>query len=488
MNLNEKQIEAIQHMDGPCVVTSCPGSGKCITGESLIISNAILVSEIKDNAVKDIIGVKTEDLSNIDLQQSKISEFVDSGYQKTVKIKTKNGYSIEGTYHHPIVIINKLGKFEWKHLDDIEIGDICPIWSNREKFNYEIDDKFYLMGLLLGDGCLTGAKSRKTISFHSEQNNISDKFCEIVNRIYGYEIHKLKDKRRKNLYSFNINKKGITQQILETFGDVAHGACEKYLTKEMLIGSKGQIASLIMGLFDTDGHVNLTTCEIMLCSKKMIDQLHVLLLHYGVFSHKTIKVINGKDYYRLSIYGNDYRRFVENIGFYHEKKKKISLLILEKNKNSNKIIPNVKNLIGNIVKELSLTKKSWYSQKYQHLIEKDGATLRLARQKSFSKNGRNITEDTILRIKNVFEDNNYTDKTFEYIKQLNGFSYSEVIEKEYSTEKKHVFDYVVPVSHNFIANGFINHNTSVLVERTINLINNGVRPQNILCITFTNKA
>lgn len=31
MNLNEKQIEAIQHMDGPCVVTSCPGSGKTLT-------------------------------------------------------------------------------------------------------------------------------------------------------------------------------------------------------------------------------------------------------------------------------------------------------------------------------------------------------------------------------------------------------------------------------------------------------------------------
>ena len=31
MNLNEHQYKAVEHLDGPCLVTSCPGSGKTFT-------------------------------------------------------------------------------------------------------------------------------------------------------------------------------------------------------------------------------------------------------------------------------------------------------------------------------------------------------------------------------------------------------------------------------------------------------------------------
>lgn len=487
MKLNEFQIEAVNHIDGPCLVTSCPGSGKCITGDSLIISNDVLVSEIQDNQVKRVIGLESEDFSNINSSSVNVSEFVNSGLQNTVRIVTKNGYSIEGTYHHPIVVLNKMGLFEWKYLDNIEVGDICPIWVNKEQFEYEVDEKFYLMGLLLGDGCLTRLE-HNTLSFHSEKNNISHKYCDIVNKIYGYKCGEYKDKRRKNLYCFAINKKEIFSDLEKTFGDIFHLACDKYFTKEMLNGTKGQIASLIRGLFDTDGYAYGHGAGITLCSKKIINQLQIILLHYGVFSHKSIKKVKGKDYYRLEFFGNDYRRFVNNIGFFHAKKRSISLTILRKKKNANKIIPYVKDFVDNMVQKLSRCNHTWYNRKNQHLIEQGGTTLRLARQRSYSKNGRNITEDTVERIENIFNQYGYSDFNFDHIKDLNQYSFTEVSDKIYSSEVKNVYDYVIPKTHSFIANGFINHNTRVLVERVINLIKNGIKQKNILCITFTNKA
>ena len=52
-----------------------------------------------------------------------------------------------------------------------------------------------------------------------------------------------------------------------------------------------------------------------------------------------------------------------------------------------------------------------------------------------------------------------------------------------------VYDYTVPKYNNFIANGCINHNTAVLTNRVIHLINNrDVDPERILLLTFTVKA
>jgi DNA helicase-2/ATP-dependent DNA helicase PcrA len=484
--LNKYQKEAVDHLDGPCLVTSCPGSGKCVIGDTLVCSEKELISEIRENAVDNIIGLSSENLSDISVSSKDISEFVDSGYHKTIKLTTKNGYTIEGTYNHPIVVINKDGKFVWRKLKDINKQDFCPIWVNNKKaFNYELDEKYYLIGLLIGDGCLV---RKRCLSFHSEKNNIAKYFCEIVKKYYQYDCKIYKDKRRSNLYSYNIFSVKIKKEIEKEFGDIFHYACDKYLTPEILSSSKNQIASVIRGIYDTDGSASDNICDLILCSKKIIDQLHILLLHYGIFSTKTIKRVKNKDYYRIQIFGNNYRRFVNNIGFEHAKKLKISQNILEKEKNSNQIIPFAQSKMENIMRQLSSYNCEWYERATQTLLS-DNGNLRLARYKAKDvKNTRNITEDSVNRIKVIFDENGYYDSNFEHIKNLNNYCYSEIIKIEYSKNKKHVYDYVVPKTHSFIANGFVNHNTFTIVERLVKLVQMGVKQKNILCLTFTNKA
>lgn len=486
MQLNKYQKEVVEHIDGPCVVTSCPGSGKCVAGDTLVLSNNIFISKIKDNKVNNIIGLSSENFSDISSKSMAISDFVDSGKHYTIKISTQNGYSLEGTHDHPIAVVDNNGNFQWKKLKDVKVGEFSPIWVNDKKdFNYELDEKFYFIGLLIGDGCLS---SDKQISFSSEKNNVSDKFCQIVKKYYNYECKVRKDKRRKNLYSFYIYSVDIIKNIKQEFGDIFHYSYNKYLTYEILESSKSKIASLIRGIFDTDGSVSNSCCDIILSSKKIIDQLHVLLLHYGIFSTKTIKEYKRKGYYRIQIYGNNYRRFVKNIGFGHFKKKEISEKILFKKNNSNQIIPFMHNKIDTLSKELSSLNPKWYNRSTQTILN-NKYNIRIARNKTSKvKNTRNITEDTINKIEYAFKDFNYNSDVFNNINEKNRYCYSKISNIEYSNEKKQVYDYVVPKTHNFISNGFISHNTFVLVERVCSLIKKGIKPKNILCLTFTNKA
>ena len=124
MQLNQFQKEAIYYKDGPCLVTSCPGSGKCVTGDTLILSNQEKISEIKDNSINEVIGLLSENFSNISCGDNVISEFVDSGEHETIKIVSENGYSIEGTFDHPITVVDEFGNFVWKKLKDGVINSL----------------------------------------------------------------------------------------------------------------------------------------------------------------------------------------------------------------------------------------------------------------------------------------------------------------------------------------------------------------------------
>jgi len=487
LSLNEHQLQAVEHVDGPCLVTSCPGSGKCVVGKTFVCSHKKLISHIEDNEVGSVIGLSSEKLNNISSEEREISEFVNSGEQKTIKIITKQGYEIEGTHHHPIVTLDSSGDFKWKKLSEINEGDICPIWVNDKKsFSYEIDNKYYMLGLLYGDGCLV---MDRTISFHSEKNNLANKFCKIIKELYNYNCKIEKDNRRESLYAYKVHSVKIMRIMKEEFGDIFHYAYDKRITSEILNASKSQIASLLRGIFDTDGYASDESCGITLSSKRLIDQIHILLLHYGVFSTKSIKKVRDKDYYRVEIFGNNYRRFVKNIGFGHEKKYIISNNFLDKKaKNSNQFIPFMQNKMNSILQDLSKGNFEWYSKRKQSIHFKN-KKIRLARYRAKDvKNMRNITEDSIDRIDDIFCENKYTNSVFEELKESNKYCYSTVKEIVPSVSPKMVYDYVVPKTHSFVANGFINHNTFTLVERIARLIEKGVRPQNILCITFTNKA
>ena len=488
--LNEQQMKAASHIDGPLFVSAVPGSGKCIIGDSIVILDEGF-SRIDNDKVEYIKSFDSENVNLSNYRSIKINNFIDSGIQPTIKIITKQGYNIQGTHDHPIMILNKECELEWKKLKEIKTGDFAAIQMEKMYDNPiirhpELFDIWYIIGLLLGDGYL---KEKNILNITTNDDEIEESFNLVFKNYFNYEVKKYHDKRRKNLRSLYVCSKSIKYELYNRFGDFFHLACEKKLTDKMLAGSRGEIGSLIQGLFDTDGYVDRHTVGICLCSKKLIEQIHVILLRFGVFSSLKTKVVNGSTYYRLSIYGENLRRFEKNIGFRLSRKKEKLKRFTCLNSNPNKIIPFSHYLVSKIYDVIKLNKPYNYDPKTSNIYDSDNKSVRLVRYclKPF-KNRRGLTEHSARILISACEIAKINCHALDQLKFLiKNFEFSEISYVE-DGGNKHVYDYFIEGSHNFIANGFVNHNTKTIIQRTINLINSGISPRSILSLTFTNKA
>ena len=109
----------------------------CITGDSLIFTDKGFIE-------MDSLSKKKEDKINLKIinyngKITKASKFFNSGKHKTIKITTKEGYSIEGSFNHPLLTwsVNDYGApiIKWKLLEDLTKNDYVIINRKHSLFS-----------------------------------------------------------------------------------------------------------------------------------------------------------------------------------------------------------------------------------------------------------------------------------------------------------------------------------------------------------------
>ena len=106
----------------------------CVTGDGLILTEKGLI-RIDEISNKEKINIRV--LSK-DKKINEASKWFDSGEHPSLKITTNKGYSLSGSYNHPILTLNKdeTGKpiFVWKLLRNINEGDFIVIDRSSDTF------------------------------------------------------------------------------------------------------------------------------------------------------------------------------------------------------------------------------------------------------------------------------------------------------------------------------------------------------------------
>lgn len=188
---------------------------KCLTKDTLIYTNSGIreLCELNNNA--SVYEMKTlskeyEVYNGFYIENP--TGFYNAGISECRVITTKRGYELTGTLDHKIDVINSDGYIVQKELKDICIGDYALInkknnvFSNTDimpdinmDFMFLLDNrsKIYkvpmkmtqefalLLGLIAADGCI--CKNGRVVTHGKNQKEVSDKFVELIEKIFGYK-------------------------------------------------------------------------------------------------------------------------------------------------------------------------------------------------------------------------------------------------------------------------------------------------------------
>lgn len=252
-----------------------------------------------------------------------------NGIRDTLKITTNLGYEIEGTLNHKFkVVCPKTGEFIWKPLENITHEDYLVMSANESWHKNETnitEEEAYVTGLLIGDGCFTRPSN---IGF-------STKDKELVVALEKSKVMKSWSQHADGVHYYGIGGEQMKQNFMSKM-EISNDHIDtlnKRFPSKILQSNKKIVANFISGLFDSDGGIQIQSrkgydsCCVSFynSSKILIQQLHQILLHFGIKSNfdggrerkydKRFGEIDWNTAYALQITGVDVKKFYEEIGF-----------------------------------------------------------------------------------------------------------------------------------------------------------------------------
>ena len=400
------------------------------------------------------------------------SHFYTGGEQETIRIRTRTGFELEGTPEHRIWVRDADGREQWRRLGELQEDDYAIIrygnelWGSTVRLNLpedELDwrakryslpqelnpDLAYLFGLLVGDGTLT---YRESFLLSTGDLWIAEEFKRIMQEQFGYTPG-IKSNGKDYVVS------SIQIRAFLAANDLGyHPSWQKTVPDAILQAPREMAIAFLQGLFDTDGTAESRygNLRISLSSKMLVRQVRMFLLNLGILASIQEKPTKRRTSYRLGINGEHAIRFHQIVGFRLPRKAKRAELA------SDLRMPNV----GGIP-HLSVTLKTIQ----ERIVAKTDKPVALKRVKSINSifytyipQGRNISYRKLDELIDYCHQNVIPCPELEVIR-ANHYFYDPIVEKRPSRAR--VYDFSVPDSHAFVAEGFISHNSTWLRQTAL---------------------
>jgi len=443
-----------------------PGTGKCITGDSLVATQKGLIpiadvpkyfSVDENNHTVTGAEILAFNQDNRTFEWRSPSHWFALGKNRTIKLKTQLGIEIEGTPEHPIIVLDDNGSLRFKNIGAIQNGDRIAVAHGFNAFgNYKkIQDEelAYFMGLLIGDGGLT---TKGRICFTNADEEIVARFREITKKRWDYDLV------WENRYDYYIASTAIKEELL-SLGLSTVESRHKRVPDAILLAPKPIARAFLRGLFDTDGYCGKQDVEFSGASRELSRTVHQMLLNFGVVArlHERRKKYNGELQYYISVTGDFLPAFHAEIGFGLARKQEALEALVAKERNTNvNVIYNqgarIKGLM-NMAKGMgfSATRDFYHTNSYKNLH----------RYADGSRNPSAVGLAESLTLLTTMCDGVENEPDFIYLNEMAQSKLFFTPTVEISESEAEVYDFTVPENHSFVANGFINHNT--LVARAV---------------------
>jgi len=429
------------------------GLGKCLKGDTLIstTNGSITIKEIWKQAkitehdgneewakLKTPINIQTFDGKNITAKQvnrifrQKIDE-------PMIKIILKDGSKIECTKRHRFLTPDG-----WKRASELDTDDRVSVPSKTIHNGKGTipQDVAELMAWQIAEGYeYVENKKYPHGRFYNSDLKILDRVQKLAKQ-QGIILPKPRKDRTTQVIS--------TTQLYQLFSkwgyEWGRRSKDKKIPHAIIEAPLEVQKTFVQAMFDSEGHVGKTHCEITTASKSIALTLGEILRHFGIWLRiRTAKkyATNGtrirRTYYICTFGGNSIERFVGQFRLLTSYKQSALEKLAQKKHNTN--IEGVP------------------SQRIVRKIAESGISLRSLNLYTPYKYTQGMSKQLALHVSNKLESTHH-----DLAQQLREISLESINWCQIRSVKEspfcgHVYDLSVPETHNYIANGIITHNT-----------------------------
>lgn len=381
--------------------------------------------------------------------------------EKTKKITYTGGYELEASLLHKVIAVHDDGSIGRKLVQDLKIGDYIPIKSgamvfgNNDIINYDVDgfkvDKITPeLGYLVGVATAKGHLRERDIALSCDDDEVLQR-CMSWGNIHWY--------RRKSQNYVVVSARPRFCRFLKWLGMEYTTASFKQVPKRLWPCSEPIIRAFLQGLYDGDGSSRTRDGEVCLTStsKNLIDQVRQLLFNYGIICRIDISdasetkferesgywtIHKTKIAYRLCVTPQDTIKFYDLVGFCLERKQRNRS---KARKTTMRMLPPcARNLINQFRSEVGMTIATITSLGIAPNVLFQRPTFTIERLQSF-----------LTKLPEQYKHGEA------YNKLVALASYDRYLKVEsLENSESEVYDFTMPDTHTFIANGTVNLNTN----------------------------
>ena len=320
-----------------------------------------------------------------------------------------------------------------------QVMQIVPVFSQKHK-DLKMPEKLtpqlaQIFGYFWGDGNL----EQNGLRFRDERFEVLENYSSLFKQTFNIE-GKITKMKNKNCHTLNIN----SAEIADLFETMFHTLLEEIGKSKVEI-----VRKFIKGFFDAEGHIDKKRAYVSVVQKEntILKYLQLFLLRLGVRS--TIKFDIGKKKINvLRISDKDVEDYLQ-IGFTARDKQK-------------RLIESVENCKKTYSYEMMPIKRS----ELRELLESAGVeftTVMRSRPSSYNWVNRKELENAFKLLMNRKINDRQIKQKINFIsKLLNGeIAFEKIREiKMTNNDNSLLYDFSVPKNENYIANGFIVHNST----------------------------
>ena len=434
------------------------------------------------------------DIDDVLVYGSNGLEPVSKGYvspkSKLLTVTTQKGHQVKVTKNHPLWTLEPHGSgyASMKKSADLVAGDYLRIEFGQNIFGSVSlsPDEAYMLGGYTAEGWFTKANRSGTVVYTGIAiENTDTDFRNVFLNSQIIKPFRVEKNRHSRLVCTSTK---LVERFIANGVDPTAKCHEKQIPKAVLQGNKETMCNYLAGLFDGDGSVSGTSVILSSTSKRLIQEVSLLLHNLGVQTNihyvkprlcqigrimpqgKPLQSL--RDSWKLVVTQTQLPAFSKCITLRIPRKQSKILSLCKSLRGTTQVaVPYV--CIGKQVKDFIDE-----SGKSYRWFRKNGARL----DKPFKKSGSHGFTHGLLSTLGTLLTNVPSAHDFLQTHQQGNFYWDKIVSIEESFVDEVSYDFTVPGTHTFLQNGILGSNTggqavliSCVTPDTHVLTNTGIR-------------